>query len=137
MSSSTALEAQLSQQLDTYIAAFNAGDFSRAASNYNEPAVAISSAGVTIMPARKDLASFLSATVDRLRKDAFDHSEWASPKKLIFLDEGLVLASCTCKRLRKDGTSCEEFTATYTLRKAEEGWLIASIHQHPKETQLK
>lgn len=138
MSSATSiLEAQLSHQLDEYISAFNAGDFVFAASHYNEPAVAISVAGVTILPARKDLAAFLSTTVDRLRKDGFDHSEWMGPKKVIILDEHLVLASCTCKRLRTDLSSCEEFTATYTLRKTEQGWLIAAIHQHPVETQLK
>lgn len=135
--SNTALEAQISQQLDTYIAAFNTGDFTTAASNYHEPAVSISAGGVAILPARRDLAKFLSGTVERLKKDGFDYSEWAGPKRIIVLDEGLVLASCTCKRLRGNGSSCEEFTATYTLRKTGEGWLIAAIHQHPVETQLK
>jgi hypothetical protein len=137
MSPTTALEAQISTQLDTYIAAFNLGSYTTAASNYHEPAVSISAQGVSILPLRKDLAYFLSGTVERLKKDGFDHSEWAGPKKIIVLDEGLVLASCGCKRLRKDGTSCEEFTATYTLRKSGEGWLIAAIHHHPLETQLK
>jgi ketosteroid isomerase-like protein len=143
MSTSThALEATISQQLDTYIGAFNAGDYSTAASNYHEPAVSIGADAVTILPARKDLSNFLSSTVERLRKDGFDHSEWAGPKKVVVLENtperGLILASCTCKRLRKDGTSCEEFTATYTLRKTDEqGWLIAAIHHHPTETQLK
>ena len=41
MSSTSPLETQLSHQLDSYIAAFNAGDFLTAASHYNEPAVSI------------------------------------------------------------------------------------------------
>ena len=138
MSTSTAtLEAQISQQLDAYIAAFNAGDFATASSHYNEPAISISASAVTMFPARKDLSDLFSSIVERRRKDGFDHSEWAGPKKVIVLDEGLVLASCACKRLRKDGSSCEEFTATYTLRKAEQGWLIAAIHQHAIEMQFK
>ena len=56
MSTSTAtLEAQISQQLDAYIAAFNAGDFATASSHYNEPAISISASAVTMFPARKDL----------------------------------------------------------------------------------
>jgi hypothetical protein len=137
MSPTTALEAQISSQLDTYIAAFNAGSYTTAASNYHEPAVSISGKSFSTLPLRKDLATFLFRTVERLKKDGFDHSEWAGPKKIIVLDEALVLASCSCKRLRGDGTSCEEFTATYTLRKTGEGWLIAAIHHHPLETQLK
>lgn len=138
-SSREATEAHISQLLDVYIGHFNKGEFDKAASNYHEPAVSFSAGSVSILPGRKDLESFLSTTVDRLRRDGFDHSEWAGPKKIIVLDDkGLVLASCTCKRLRKDGTSCEEFTATYTLRKTDNhGWLIAAIHHHPLETQLK
>lgn len=140
MSSSTsALETQLSQQLDSYISAFNRGDFSTAASHYHSPAITISSGSVTVLHSREDVASLLSATVDRLRKDGFDHSEWAGPKKMIVLDDGLVLVSCVCKRLRKDGSSCQEFSATYTLRKMETDgeWLIVAIHQHEVGTQLK
>lgn len=142
MSPSThAIEVQIAEQLDSYIGAFNAGDFSTAAANYHEPAMAISANAVTILPARKDFSNFLSSTVERLRKDGFDHSEWAGPKKIIVLENtpesGLVLSSCTCKRLRKDATTCEEFTATYTLRKtSDQGWLIVAIHQHPIATQL-
>ena len=132
------LETQLSDQLDTYIAAFNARNFQSAASHYHEPAVAISAAaGVTILPKRVDLAAFLSSTVERLVKDGFDHSEWMGPKKLIVLGEGLVLVSCACKRLRGDGTSCEEFAVIYTLRKEGEQWRIAAIHQHDLGMQVK
>ena len=132
------LETQLSDQLDSYIAAFNARDFLTAASHYHEPAVAISSsAGVTILPKRVDLAGFLSDTVARLVTDGFDHSEWMGPKKVVVLGEGLVLVSCACKRLRDDGTSCEEFAVIYTLRKDGERWWIAAIHQHDLGMQLK
>lgn len=135
----SSLESQISDHLDTYISYFNKSDFANAAAYYHEPAVAISSGGVSILPGRKDLQDYFATTVKRLREDGFDHSEWGGPKKIIVLDEkGLVLASCTCKRLRKDGTSCETFTATYTLRNVDgHGWLIAAIHHHPFENQLK
>lgn len=138
-SSLKALEESISQQLDDYIADFNRGDFDKAATNYHEPTVALSAGSVSMLPKRQDLADMFSSTVARLRKDGFDHSEYVGPKKIVVLDDkGLVLASCATKRLRKDGSSCEEFTATYTLRRTDEsGWLIAAIHSHPIESQLK
>ncbi|KAF1812297.1 hypothetical protein P152DRAFT_449564 [Eremomyces bilateralis CBS 781.70] len=138
-SSSKALEESISQQLDDYISDFNKGDFDKAATNYLEPAVTLSASSVSILSNRQDLADMLSSAVTRLRKDGFDHSEYVGPKKIIILDDkGLALASCATKRLRKDGTSCEEFTATYTLRRTDEsGWLIAAIHSHPIDSQLK
>ncbi len=140
MSSSTeALEVHISQLLDVYSNKFNNGDFEEVASNYHEPAIAITAGSVAILPARKDLPKFLSELAERRRKNGWERSEFAGPKKIIVLDEkGLVLASCYCKMVREDGTSYEEFTATYTLRKTDDQkWLIAAIHQHPVETQLK
>lgn len=134
----TSVEDKISAQLDAYIANFNAGKYVEAASNYHEPAVTFSAQAVTVLPRKEDMAQYFSQTVEGLRKDGFDHSEWAGPKNIIVLDPGLVLASCACKRLRKDGSSCQEFTATYTMRKNEDGhWQIAAIHSHPLETQLR
>ena len=77
------LETQLSDQLDSYIAAFNARDFLTAASHYHEPAVAISSsAGVTILPERVDLAGFLSNTVARAGH------RWIRPLRVDGTEEG-------------------------------------------------
>jgi ketosteroid isomerase-like protein len=137
--STGALEVHISQLLDVYSSKFNHGDFEEAASNYHEPAIALTAGSVAILPARKDLPRFFSGLVERRHRDGYKNSEFAGPKKIIVLDEkGLVLASCHCKMVREDGTSCEEFTATYTLRKTDDQkWLIAAIHQHPLETQLK
>ena len=134
-----ALEGHISQLLDIYSSKFNNGDFEEVASHYHEPAVAITAGSVVILPARKDLPNFLSEHAGRRRKNGYSHSEFVGPKKIIVLDEkGLVIASCGCKVVREDGTSGEEFTATYTLRKTDDQkWLIAAIHQHPFETQLK
>ena len=137
-SSTKALEVYISQLLDVYSSSFNNGDFEEAASNYHEPAIALTAGSVAILPARKDLPNFFSGVVERRRKDGYKHAKFAGPKKIIVLDEkGLVLASCHCKIVREDGTAYEEFTATYTLRKTDDQkWLIAAIHQHPLETQL-
>jgi ketosteroid isomerase-like protein len=132
MGSLETLQNQISELLDVYIGKFNRGDLNGAASHYHEPSVQISAEGVTVFPARKEMAELFTSAVERLRKDGWDHSEWAGSKQIFVLDvNGLVLASCPCKRLRKDGTSCEEFTATYTLRKKDQDWLIAAIHHHP------
>jgi ketosteroid isomerase-like protein len=134
-------KAEISQLLDTYLSAFNNGNLATASHYYHEPAVAISSSGLTLLPTRSDLATFLSATVVRLREDGFDHSEWIGEKNVTVLEaeiglgdevgKGLAVAKCGCKRMRKDGTSCEEFTASYTLRRVGGQWLIISIHQYP------
>lgn len=131
MDASTSHDA-ISQFLDEYVRKFNDGDFDSAASCYHEPAAVFSVSGVTIFSKRSEIAEMFKKTVQRLREDGWDHSEWAGSKKIVTLDDsGLVLASCPCKRLRKDGTSCEEFTATYTLRKKDQNWFVAAIHQHP------
>jgi ketosteroid isomerase-like protein len=127
MSYAEPLTTHLSTLLDTYISSFNARNFSAAALYYSSPAVSISASSSTILPSREDLAAFLSDIVTRLEKDGFDHSEWTAPKKVIVLDEGLVLVSTACKRVRGDGTSCEEFGVTYTLRREGERWLIVGI----------
>jgi ketosteroid isomerase-like protein len=137
MASSETLKNYISDLLDVYIGKFNRGDLNGAASHYDEPAVQLSAKGVTVLPIRREMAEMFTSTVERLRKDGWDHSEWGGPKKIIVLDmEGLILASCPCKRLRANGTSCEEFTATYTLRKDNQNWLIAAIHHHPFESTL-
>jgi hypothetical protein len=142
---SSELDDVISNYLDSYIGSFNASNYEKASSYYNEPCVSISATGTIIMSTRRDVSEFLSTMSARLRGEGFDHSEWSGPKKVIVLDEkGLVLASCGCKRLRKDGSSIEEFTATYTLRKGESStsskdqrWLVSAIHHHPLSTQLK
>ena len=127
-----------SHLLDVYSTNFNNGDFEEVASFYHEPAMTLTAGSVAILPARKDLPNFFAELVRR-RKSGYKRSEYAEPKKIIVLDEkGLVLASCHCKMGLEDGTSYEEFPATYTLRKTDDQrWLIAAIHQHPLETQLK
>jgi ketosteroid isomerase-like protein len=138
MSSQADLHDHISSLLDTYIGKFNDGNLSGAASHYDEPATGISAGSVTVFLTHQDWLGMIEATVERLKNDGWDHSDWGGPKKIILLDEkGLVLASCPCKRLRKDGSSVEEFTATYTLRKDKShGWLIAAIHSHPFGTNL-
>jgi ketosteroid isomerase-like protein len=132
MASLEPLQNYISELLDVYIGKFNRGDITGAASYYHEPAVQISVEGVQVFPERQNMAQMFTSAVERLRKDGWDHSEWAGPKKIIVLDKkGLVLASCPCKRLRADGTSCEEFTATYTLRKVDQDWRIAALHHSP------
>lgn len=135
------LSSQISHLLNTYLSTFNNSSFTTASKYYHCPATAISASGIVILPAPSDMAEFLSTTVDRLKTNGFDHSEWVGGKTIIVLEDdgekGLVMASCGCKRVWKDGTSCEDFTATYTLRKVEGKWLIVSIHQHPLSTQLK
>lgn len=131
------LTSHLSALLDTYISSFNARDFPAAALYYSSPTVSISASGSTVLPSRNDLAAFFSDTVTRLEKDGFDHSEWMAPKKVVVLDEGLVLVSTACKRMRGDGTSCEEFGVTYALRKEGERWLIVAILHGSTEGRLR
>lgn len=133
------IEQQISDLLDNYIASFNARDYSQAASYYSDPSTAISALSVNVMGDQDDRIAMIKSIATRLRQNGVDHSAWAGPKKIIVLDEkGLVLASCPCKRLRNDGSSFEEFTATYSLSKLNgQDWKIASVHQHPFETQLR
>jgi len=129
------IESEISVLLDTYLAAFNKGDFTTCAEYYHEPAVAITSSGLTHLPARSDLATFLETTVKRLRKEGFEKSEWIGEKRVEVLEDdgekGLVMVKCGCKRVREDGTSIEEFGVAYTLRRVVGRWEIISIHQYP------
>lgn len=136
------LKNRISDLLEEYISTFNHQDLPGAASYYDEPAFIIAATGVKLMPARKDYVSTFTETVERLRSEGWDHSEFIGEKDIrIFQDDSegaLVLASCPCKRLKEDGTSVEEFTASYTLRRGgERGWLILGIHHSPFPTELR
>jgi ketosteroid isomerase-like protein len=139
-----AVKKEISDLLEIYISSFNACDLEAAASYYDEPAFAISSSGASLLPSRADRASSFRSTVERLKSEGWDHSEFIGEKAIVELGEGLVLASCPCKRLKADGGSVEEFTATYTLRKLGgkdgkegRGWVIVGIHHGEFGVKLK
>jgi ketosteroid isomerase-like protein len=136
------LKKRISNLLEEYISTFNRQDLPGAASYYDEPAFIIAASGAKLMPARKDYVSIFTETVERLRSEGWDHSEFIGEKDIRILQDdsegALVLASCPCKRLKKDGSSVEDFTASYTLRRGgEKGWLILGIHHSPFPPQLR
>jgi hypothetical protein len=118
------IQSYISNLLDTYLSAFNHGDY---------PCATISSHSIKIYTTRQDFIDTITSAVSRLRECGWDHSEWGAAKKIVVLEgDGLVIASCPCRRVREDGSAVEEFTASYTFRRTEgEEWLIVAVHHLP------
>ena len=118
--------------LRDYADAFARGDIDTVVSLLHVPCIYIRPAGVTVFPDAAAARAGLSAGMEQMRAEGYDHTEFLGLTSRV-LSSDLVAFSGTIVRMGTDGHELNRVGLTYTLRSRENRWRLvcAIIHDPP------
>ena len=126
---------ELKDLFDTYIAAFNRGDFKACVACYRVPFTFITSRGVSVLQDEEAFLSMWRANHAQLVDQGWSYSR-ALRADARLLDENLALVSVMVARHRADGSQDETVAGLYNARKGRDGWKLITATSHRADTYL-
>ncbi|MFB6172089.1 MAG: DUF4440 domain-containing protein [Haloarculaceae archaeon] len=125
----TDVEQEVEEFVHEYAGIFSTGDPSVVAAHFHEPALLVSSEGVSHLASREDVASLFAAVFEDLADRNYGSSE-AADVSTIPLGADRALATVDWVRYTENGDVLERLVTTHLFRRTDDNWEMVLLAPH-------